>query len=91
MRMKKNLIIALAIGTLISSALLVIEPLTDYAFLSFEWPGISAAYLFWGAVGSSPFMGIAIAWVVNALAYGLGAFVILCVLSGLIKPKLEPH
>ena len=39
--MKQNLIIAQAIGTLISSALLVIEPLTDYAFLSFEWPGIT--------------------------------------------------
>jgi hypothetical protein len=55
--MKKRLIIALAVGTLISSALIVIEPLTDYAFLSFEWPGITAAYLFWEAVGSSPFLG----------------------------------
>ena len=85
--MKQNLIIAQAIGTLISSALLVIEPLTDYAFLSFEWPGITAAYLFWGAVGSSPLLGVAIAWVVNALSYGLGAFVILSVLSALMKPK----
>jgi hypothetical protein len=85
--MKKRLIIALAVGTLISSALIVIEPLTDYAFLSFEWPGITAAYLFWGAVGSSPFLGVAIAWVVNALSYGLGAFAILSVLSALMKPK----
>jgi hypothetical protein len=85
--MKKSLIIALAVGTLISSALIVIEPLTDYAFLSFEWPGITAAYLFWGAVGSSPFLGVAIAWVVNALSYGLGAFAILSVLSALMKPK----
>jgi hypothetical protein len=85
--MKKSLIVALAVGTLISSALIVIEPFTDYAFLSFEWPGITAAYLFWGAVGSSPFLGVAIAWVVNALSYGLGAFVILSVLSALMKPK----
>ena len=85
--MKKSLIIALAVGTLISSVLIVIEPLTDYAFLSLEWPGITAAYLFWGAVGSSPFLGVAIAWVVNALSYGLGAFAILSVLSGLMKPK----
>jgi hypothetical protein len=85
--MKKRLIIALAVGPLISSALIVIEPLTDYAFLSFEWPGITAAYLFWGAVGSSPFLGVAIAWVVNALSYGLGAFAILSVLSALMKPK----
>lgn len=85
--MKKSLIVALAVGTLISSALIVIEPFTDYAFLSFEWPGITVAYLFWGAVGSSPFLGVAIAWVVNALSYGLGAFVILSVLSALMKPK----
>jgi hypothetical protein len=85
--MKKSLTVALAVGTLISSALIVIEPFTDYAFLSFEWPGITAAYLFWGAVGSSPFLGVAIAWVVNALSYGLGAFVILSVLSALMKPK----
>ena len=89
--MKQNLIIAQAIGTLISSALLVIEPLTDYAFLSFEWPGIIAAYLFWGAVGSSPFLGVAIAWVANALTYGLGAFAILCVFSGLLSRRLEPR
>jgi hypothetical protein len=89
--MKQNLIIAQAIGTLISSALLVIEPLTDYAFLSFEWPGIIAAYLFWGAVGSSPFLGVAIAWVANALTYGLGAFAILCVFSGWLSRRLEPR
>jgi hypothetical protein len=89
--MKKSLIIALAVGTLGSSVLIVIEPLTDYAFLSFEWPGIIAAYLFWGAVGSSPFLGVAIAWVANALTYGLGAFAILCVFSGRLSRRLEPR
>lgn len=87
---KANLIIALAIGALISSVLLAIEPLTDFAFLSLEWPGITAAYLFWGAVGGSSFAGIAISWVVNALTYGLGAFAILIVLSALrllARPK----
>ena len=74
---KASLIIALAIGAFISSVLLVAEPLTDFAFLSLEWPGITAAYFFWGAVGGSTFVGIAISWVVNALTYGLGAFVIL--------------
>lgn len=74
---KASLIIALAIGALISTVLLVLEPLTDFAFLSLEWPGITAAYFFWGAVGGSTFLGIAISWVVNALTYGLGAFVIL--------------
>ena len=74
---KANLIIALAIGALISAVLLAIEPLTDSAFLSLESPGVTAAYLFWGAVGGSAFAGIAISWVVNALTYALGAFAIL--------------
>ena len=74
---KASLIIVLAIGAFISSVLLVAEPLTDFAFLSLEWPGITAAYFFWGAVGGSTFVGIAISWVVNALTYGLGAYVIL--------------
>ena len=69
--------IALAIGALISTVLLVLEPLTDFAFLWLEWPGISAAYFFRGAVGGSNLLGIGISWVVNALTYGLGAFVIL--------------
>lgn len=76
---RTNLIIALAVGALVSALLLVLEPLTDFAFLSLEWPGISAAYLFWGAVGGSTVLGIAICWVVNALTYGLGAFVVLSV------------
>ena len=84
---KTNLIIALAIGALISALLLALEPLTDYAFLSLEWPGVSAAYLFWGAVGGSAFAGIAISWLVNALCYGFGAFAILIVLKLLIAPK----
>ena len=88
MSRKANLIIALAIGTLISALLLVLEPLTDYALLSWELPGISVAYLFWGAVGGSAFAGIAIAWVVNALIYGLGAFAILSVLGAMVtKPQ----
>ena len=86
---KANLIIALAVGALISSVLLALEPLTDYAFLSLEWPGISAAYLFWGAAAGSAFAGIAICWVVNALTYGLGAFAILTALSAL-KLLIEP-
>ena len=88
MSRKANLIIALAIGALISALLLVLEPLTDYALLSWELPGISVAYLFWGAVGGSAFAGIAIAWAVNALVYGLGAFAILSVLSAMVtKPQ----
>jgi len=80
---KMSLIIAFAIGAFISSALLVAEPLTDFAFLSLEWPGITAAYFFWGAVGGSTFLGVAICWSVNALTYGLGAFVILSAFKAL--------
>ncbi|WP_439375391.1 hypothetical protein [Bradyrhizobium sp. DASA03120] len=78
---KTNLIIALVIGALVSALLLAIEPLTDFAYLSLEWPGITVAYFFWGAVGGPTFVGIAISWVVNALIYGLGAFVVLSVLK----------
>ena len=52
-----NLIIALAIGALISSGLLVLEPLTDYAFLSLEWPGVTAAYFFWERSEAAPSQG----------------------------------
>jgi hypothetical protein len=81
---KASLIIALAVGALISAVLLALEPLTDFAFLWLEWPGISAAYLFWGATGGSVFLGVALCWMVNALTYGLGAFAILSVLSALV-------
>ena len=84
MFIKANLIIALAVGALISAGLLVLEPLTDYALLSLEWPGITAAYFFWGAFGSNALLGIAIAWAVNAIAYGLGAFAILSVLRAMV-------
>lgn len=86
---KANFIIAFAIGAIISAVLLALEPVTDYAFLSWEWPGISAAYLFWGATGGSSFAGIAICWVVNALTYGLCAFAILIVLGALRRQAMS--
>ncbi|MFB6416919.1 MULTISPECIES: hypothetical protein [Bradyrhizobium] len=79
--LRTHLVIALAVGALVSTVLLVLEPLTDFALLWLEWPGITAAYFFWGAVGGSTLLGIAISWVVNALTYGLGAFVILSVIK----------
>ncbi len=75
--MKPILIIALAIGAVVSTVLLAIEPLTDFAYLWLEWPGISAAYLVWGAVSGSAAAGIAVAWAVNALVYATGIFAIL--------------
>jgi hypothetical protein len=82
---KSILAIALAIGVLIATILLVMEPLTDYSLLSLELPGITAAYLFWGVVGGPAFVGIAIAWVVNAIVYGAGAFAVLIFLKLVIR------
>jgi hypothetical protein len=85
--MKSVLIVALAIGALVSTVLLVMEQLTDYsiAVMTLEMPGISAAYLFWGAVGSSVFLGVAITWAANAIVYGAPAFVVLTVIKMAIR------
>ena len=77
--MKARLIIAMAIGALISTFFMAVPSTNEWAFL--ELPGMGAAYLFWGAVGNSPIMGTAIGWAVNAVAYGLGAFLVLRFLS----------
>jgi hypothetical protein len=85
--MKSVLIVALAIGALVSTVLLVTEQLTDQsiAVMAWEMPGISAAYLFWGALGSSVLLGVAIAWAVNAIVYGAPAFVVLTVVQLAIR------
>ena len=89
--MKSRLIIALAIGALISTVLQVMESLTDHSifWMGWEMPGISAAVLFWGVAGGSVFLGIAIAWVVNAIVYGTAALGVLTVfkLLTLALPK----
>ena len=87
--MKSRLIIALAIGVLISTVLLVMESLTDHSlfWMGWEMPGISAAVLFWGAIGGPAFAGIAIAWVVNAIVYGTAGFGVLTVFK-LLTPAL---
>jgi hypothetical protein len=75
----KILIIAIALGVLISTALLVMEALTDHAIVWLAWqmPGINAADLFRGAVGGSVLLGIAICWLVNAAVYGAAGFAVL--------------
>jgi hypothetical protein len=85
--MKSVLIIGLAIGALVSTVLLVMEQLTDQsiAVMGWEMPGIAAAYLFWGAVGSSVSLGVAIAWAVNAIVYGAAAFVVLTLVKLAIR------
>jgi hypothetical protein len=80
--------VAFAIGAIISAALMAAERVTDYALLGWEGPGIAAAYLFWGAAGSSPALGMAIAWLVNTLVYGAAAFVVLAALRLLLPRKL---
>ena len=83
MTTKKILIIAIAIGVFISTTLLVMDELTDHAIVWLAWqmPGISAAYLFWGAVGGSAFLGVAICWLVNAVVYGAAAFAVLMLIK----------
>jgi hypothetical protein len=80
---KKILIVAIAIGVLISTALLVMEELTDHALVWMDWqmPGINAAYLFWGVVGGSALLGVAICWLVNAAVYGAAAFAVLMIIN----------
>jgi hypothetical protein len=73
--MKRSFMIAMAIGFLISTVLMAIPSTNEWAFL--EFPGMGAAYLFCGAVGDSPILGTAIGWAVNAVVYGLVAFIII--------------
>jgi hypothetical protein len=73
--MKRSLMIAMGIGFLISTVLMAIPSTNAWAFL--EFPGMGAAYLFWGAAGNSVIIGVAIGWAVNAVVYGLVALIII--------------
>jgi hypothetical protein len=88
---KANVIIALAVGVLTSTVLLVMESLTDHSTFSLEWqmPGITAAYFFWGAIGDSFFLGTAVAWAVNAIVYGAVTFAVLIFLRLLTLARLK--
>jgi hypothetical protein len=90
--MKSGLTTAFSIGAVISTALLIMETLTDHSlfWMGWEMPGITAAYLFWGAVGDSVSLGVAICWAVNAVVYGalaLAGLVLLKLLLGLCQSK----
>ncbi len=67
--MKRIFIISMGIGFLISSVFIAMPSMMDGTsdWFMLQVPGISAAYLFWGAVGSSVFVGVAISWFVNAV------------------------
>ncbi len=80
--MKRILVIAMGIGFLISTIFMAIPSMRNGTshWSDVEFPGMAAAYLFWGAVGSSVFVGTVIGWAVNAVVYGLIAFAVLGVL-----------
>ena len=67
----RKIIIAMAIGAIVSSILLVTPSQSGWSGL--KLPGLAAAVVFWKIVGES-LWGVAVAWAVNALAYGLGTF-----------------
>jgi hypothetical protein len=77
--MKRSFMIAMGIGFLISTVLMVIPSTNEWA--SLELPGMGAAYLFWGAVGNFVIVGVAIGWAVNAVVYGLVALAVLSILK----------
>ena len=79
--MKARLIIAMAIGALISMIFLAVPSLRDgtsaWAFL--ELPGMIAVLL--AGPPSSDILFSALAWAVNAIAYSLVALAVLSILS----------
>jgi hypothetical protein len=77
--MKRMLGIAMGIGFLISTIFMAIPSMRDGIshWADLELPGMGAAYLFWGTVGDSVLLGTVIGWAVNAVVYGLVAFVII--------------
>jgi hypothetical protein len=77
--MKRSFMIAMGIGFLISTVFMAIPSTSELA--SLELPGMGAAYLFWGAVGNSVIIGVAIGWAVNAVVYGLVALAVLSILK----------
>jgi hypothetical protein len=76
-----------AIGAFVSTALLVADKFTDsdLIVLNFMWPGISAAYLFWGVTGGSANSGIAVAWIVNTVVYAAPVFVLVVIVMRLMR------
>lgn len=84
--MNARLAVSAAVGVLISTVLLVLEALTDHGLLSLslQMPGINAADFFRGSAGGSALVGVAIAWLVNAVVYGTGAYMVLAVV-GLVR------
>jgi hypothetical protein len=83
--MKARLIIAMAIGALISMIFLAVPSLRDGTspWASLELPGIVAVLLVWGTQGGggSDVLALAVVWAVNAVVYGLVALAVVSVLK----------
>ena len=77
------LIIAFAVGALISGTLVALEKPTNFAFINWELPGHAAAFVFWGTTSDSVAMGMTIAWFVNAIVYSVPAFFVLSMFKAL--------
>ncbi len=77
------LIIAFAVGALISGTLLALEKPTNFAYINWELPGHAAAFVFWGMLGWSTNAGLTVAWFVNAVIYGVAVYIVirLCMLA----------
>jgi hypothetical protein len=73
--MKRNFMIAMGIGFLISTVLMAVPSTNGWAFL--EFPGMGAAYL----LPNSVIVGTSIGWAVNAVVYSLVALAVLSILK----------
>ncbi|QQN67316.1 hypothetical protein JIR23_17115 [Bradyrhizobium diazoefficiens] len=89
--MKTNLTIASASGFLVSTVFMAIPSMRDGTsdWSDVEFPGMAAAYLFWGALGYSVFWGTVIGWAVNAPVYSLPVFVLVSVFTVLKRLQLR--
>ena len=89
--LKINLMIALAIGFLISTTFMLIPSMRNGTsdWSDVEFPGMAAAYLFWGALSDSVFWGVAIGWAVNAVVYSAPAFVVVSMFTVLRSLQLR--
>lgn len=89
--LKTNLMLALAIGFLISTVFMSIPSMRDGTsdWSGVEFPGMAAAYLFWGAFSESVFWGSVIGWAANAVVYSLPAFAVLSMFTMLKSLQLR--
>lgn len=89
MTIRRLLLVAFVVGALISTALMMVDPLVDFSLLSWQMPGVATAYLFWGAIGGSASIGIAVGWFVNAVVYGAAVFAVLSLLKLLMPMRAK--